>query len=78
MPEVFLGGFYMGILVNFPLGRFFRPVEHRAQPPEHLCGTRMNIAVSAQIKRRKKLEFWRVKNSTTDSKAPNYRLITIL
>ena len=24
------------------------------------------------------MEFWYVKNSTTDSKAPNYRLITIL
>ena len=68
----------MGILVNFVLVKFFRPVEHRAQSPEHLCGTRIIVAISAQKERRKKSKFRCVKNLIIDSRASWYGLITIL
>ena len=56
--DVFLGGFYMGIVVNFVLVKFFRPVKHRAKPPEYLCATRIVLASCAQIKRITKIEFF--------------------
>ena len=48
----------MGILVNFVLVEFFRPVELRAKPPEHLCGTIDIVTISAQIKRIRKIEVY--------------------
>ena len=51
----------MGIMVNFVLVEFFRPVNYHAKPPEHLCGTRNVVANSAQIKRRRKIEVYVVK-----------------
>ena len=46
----------MGIVVNFVLVKFFRPVKHRAKPPEYLCATRIVLASCAQIKRITKIE----------------------
>ena len=54
----------MGILVNFALVKFFRPVEHRAQSPECLCGTRIIVVISAQKERRKKSKFKCAKNQS--------------
>ena len=76
--EIFLGGFYMGILVNFALVKFFRHVKHREQAPEHLCATRMIVASCAQKERRKKSKFTCAKNLKTDSPAPYFWPITIL
>ena len=59
----------MEILVNFVLVEFFRPVKHSAKPPEHVCGTRIVVAISAQKERRKKIEVYVGKNSITDSRA---------
>ena len=48
----------MGFLVNFVLVEFFRPVKLRAKPPEHLCGTRDIVTISAQIKRTRKIDVY--------------------
>ena len=44
----------MGISLNFGLVEFFRPVKYRARPREHLCGTRILHANSAQKERKQK------------------------
>ena len=68
----------MGIMVNFVLVEFFRPVNYHAKPPEHLCGTRNIVANSAQKSGEEKSKLTSSKNSTTDSKAFYYGVISIL
>ena len=67
----------MGIMEIFVLLEFFRPVNYHAKPPEHLCGTHHVVTNSAQKSGEEKSKFTLLKNSTTDSKAFYYGVITI-
>ena len=80
--EVFFEAVYMGILVNLYLNNSFRPVKHAVKAPEHFCGRRVVVAVSAKKTKKKNWRHCTQKNYLLLREpfiwgSPPYKLVNI-